>query len=99
MPDKYFAVPKTAEGHLDLDYSTMREGISVSGYLAYCRLDQAAEVRESWTEITENEFNQVKSSVTLPPVPTEPTNAEIKENQLAIMSALADIYTIFAGGA
>lgn len=98
MSFKYYAIPKN-NGSLDMDYRHLREGVQVNENSVYCAVDADAEVKESWKEITEEDFNQAKAAIMPPPLPTEPTNAEIKELLLATMAGIADLYTtILSGG-
>lgn len=54
---KFFKVP-ILNGILDIDYKDMIEGISVGDNTAYVALHDDARVRESWEEVTEEEFRQ-----------------------------------------
>ncbi len=98
MSFKYYAIPKN-NGSLDMDYRYLRDGIDVNENIAYCAVDADVEAKESWSEITEEDFNQAKAAIILPPLSTEPTNAEIKELLLTTMAGIADLYTtILSGG-
>jgi len=84
-------------GELDIDYRFLSEGIQISETEAYVCLRPGYEVRETWQEITEEEFNQARPAIP-PPPPADPTLEEIKNNQLVIMEALADLYATMLGG-
>ena len=62
----YYIVPVNA-GRLDIDYTYLQEGIQTSASECYVMLREGAEVRASWQEITEEEFNSVKESLSSPP--------------------------------
>lgn len=69
--------------------------ISISPSEAICQIDDG-EILSDWIELSEEEFNQYiadyipSSSTSTEPV--QPSNAEIQENQLIIMDALATIF-------
>ena len=67
--------------------------ISISPTEAICQIDDG-EILSNWIELSEDEFNQYMAAY-IPPSSTElvqPSIAEIQENQLTIMEAIADLY-------
>jgi hypothetical protein len=69
----YYRVPIT-NGVLDIDYSTLIHAVTISDTEAYVLLSDHNK-RDSWIEITEEQFNAVK-----PPEPTpEPQVNEIDQ--------------------
>lgn len=67
--------------------------ISISPTEAICQIDDG-EILSNWIELSEEEYNQYMTAYT-PPSSTElvqPSIAEIQENQLIIMEAIADLY-------
>lgn len=55
----YFIVPIN-NGFLDIDYTDLIEGIQTSATECYVKLRDQAEPRETWTVITEAEFETIK---------------------------------------
>ena len=55
----FYIVPVT-DGKLDIDYRDLQEGVQTTADTCHVRLRDGAEVRESWTEITEADFVQAK---------------------------------------
>lgn len=55
-----FYIVLVENGKLDIDYRDLQEGVQTTADTCHVKLRDEAEVRESWTEITEAEFNQVK---------------------------------------
>ena len=47
-------------GVLDIDYRDLQEGVQTTAETCHVKLRDGAEVRESWTEITEADFVQAK---------------------------------------
>lgn len=93
---RYFIVP-IKDGLIDIDYSFLQEGVQSSSDHCYVSLREGFEVRESWQEITEEEFNMVKP---VNPVPTTPIALdELKTNQLILMDAIATLFETVIGGA
>lgn len=92
----YFRV-SVNNGELDIDYRYLIDGIQISETEAYVALRPGYEVRETWQEITAEEFNQVRPIAPAPPA-ADLTMEGIKNNQLVIMEALADIYVTMLGG-
>ena len=94
---RYFKLPLTAK--MDFTY-----GIPIEQHIMeterYCSFVYC-EPQEGWQEMTAEDFRQkIDRGADLEPEPeeaaqTQPTNAEIYENQLILMEALADLY---AGG-
>jgi hypothetical protein len=92
---KYFKIPNV-NGVLDIDYIDLLEGITISVTEAVVSLRDETEQRETWEIITEEEFNQYKPEApTSSSTPT--TMEELKENQLILMGAIADLYNDFMG--
>lgn len=71
--------------------------VSISPTEAICQIDDG-EILSNWIEISEEEYNQYMAAYTSPSstelVQPQPSNAEIQENQLIIMEAIADLYEI-----
>ena len=65
---RYYIVPVN-NGVLDIDYRDLQEGIHTNADTCHVRLRDGAEVRESWTEITEAEFLQAKVDMGLIEIP------------------------------
>lgn len=61
----FYKVP-TNNGILDIDYSFLIEGVQISTTECYVKLKNNALVRDSWQEVTEEEFNQIKESLLAP---------------------------------
>lgn len=93
----YYKVPIN-QGILDINYDNLVEGIAISETEAVVVLRDSSEQRETWTSITEEQFNLCRPQVPTPPFTPEITLEEIKENQLILMEALADIYETMIGG-
>lgn len=55
----FYIVP-VENGVLDIDYRDIQEGVQTTDHTCHVKLRDGAEVRESWTEIMEAEFIQVK---------------------------------------
>lgn len=55
----YYIVPVN-DGLLDIDYLYLQEGVQTSATECYVKLRDGAEPRETWQEITEEQFEQVK---------------------------------------
>lgn len=51
----FYIVPVT-NGVLDIDYDYLLEGIQTSENECYVKLREGVTARETWTEITEQEF-------------------------------------------
>ena len=58
-------------GVLDIDYRDLQEGVQTTAETCHVRLRDGAEVRASWTEITEAEFNQAEVDMRLIEAPEE----------------------------
>jgi len=87
------------DGVPQVGHRSVINAISISPTEAICQIDDG-EILSNWIEISEEEYNQYMAAYT-PPSSTElvqpqPSNAEIQENQLIIMEAIADLYEIIA---
>ena len=65
---RYYIVPVN-NGVLDIDYRDLQEGIHTNADTCHVRPRDGAEVRESWTEITEAGFLQAKVDMGLIEIP------------------------------
>lgn len=81
-------------GELDIDYVYLMEAIQVSDSECYVKMRDDAVRRDSWQEITEEEFEAVK-----PPIPepvlaetTDQKLARLEQDNLILMDALATVY-------
>ena len=91
----FFKIPNL-NGQLDIDYCDLLEGITISDTKAVVALKDEVEQREGWEVITEEQFNQYKPEISTPTsIPA--TIDELKENQLILMGAIADLYNDFMG--
>lgn len=61
----YFIVPVN-DGLLDIDYYYLIEGIQISATQCYVALREGFTVRDTWEEITEEQFNEVKALINEP---------------------------------
>lgn len=93
----FFLVPING-GLLDINYMDLEEGIQISETEAYVKLRPEGEMRLSWQAITEEQFNQAKPIVVPINESPIPTIQEIKENQLILMEAIADLFEAIKGG-
>ena len=62
----YYRVP-VVNGALDIDYSYLQEGLHFTQNECYVKLRDGAAPRLTWQEITEEEFNLAKESLSSPP--------------------------------
>lgn len=85
----YFSVPISPTGLLDIDYKYLDQGIVVSDAVAYVKLRQGYQARESWAAISEEEF-----AANLPPRPPEPQQSH--EQRIAQLEQVID--TLLTGG-
>jgi predicted small secreted protein len=81
---------------LDINNDVIIEAMAISKTKAVIKLNGIFEVKESWIEITEEQFNQYKLQEIVYPT-QEITMEELKENQLILMGAIADLYETIAG--
>ncbi len=58
----YYIVPVNS-GLLDIDYLYLQEGVQASATECYVKLRDGAELRSTWQEITEEQFEQAKASM------------------------------------
>ena len=95
----YFKIPMV-NGLLDIDYEDMLEGIMFSETESYVKVQDSATVRDSWAEITEEEFNTKKAAPyeIIPQKTTRQQIEELKQNQLILMDAIATLYETMNGG-
>lgn len=99
MNIKFYKVP-IVDTLLDIDYSELRQVLNMSAGEAYVALEREDEEapRGSWVEITTEEFRAIEDSIPKPIIVPEPTNAEIKQNQLIVMDAIATLFETMMGG-
>ena len=91
---RYFKVPVIG-GVLDIDYYHLEQGISISETEALVKLREGFKVRESWQEITEEEWLLVQPPApepTEPPETTEQKLTRLEAQNIILMDALADLY-------
>lgn len=95
-----FANVPVTNGEPDLDWTNPPlESYQLNDTDRYCMFKEGTQVLASWTVITESEYLAGMPTVeTQEPTP-QPTNAEIAENQLIIMDAIATLYETVTGGA
>lgn len=89
----YYKVPIN-NGELDIDYVYLMEAIQVSDSECYVKMRDEAVRRDSWQEITEEEFEAVKPPIP-EPVPAETVDqklARLEQDNLILMDALATVY-------
>jgi hypothetical protein len=77
----YFIVPVNS-GVLDIDYEYLQEGIQTSDTQAYVVLREGFEIRATWQEITEDQFDGARPVII--PNPPDPTLAD-KVDALGVM--------------
>ena len=65
-------------------------GISISAAEAVVQIE--GDLQEGWVEITQAEFEAIAPPNIEVVAPIEPTMAEIKENQLILMDAIATLF-------
>ncbi len=82
---------------LDINHDIIIEAMAISKTEAIVKLNDNSEPNESWIEITEEQFNQYKLQAIVYPT-QEITMEELKENQLILMGAIADLYETMIGG-
>ena len=63
---EYFVVPVN-DGVLDIDYAYLAEGVQNSETSCYVELRAGVPVRDTWHEITEEQFITVKTNMNEPP--------------------------------
>lgn len=95
----YFKVP-VINGEMDIPYEYMVQGIQVSNTEAYVALRPGFTERGSWTEVTEAEWIAIQPVIPTPAQPSiEQQLAEVKQNQLILMDAIATVFETISGGA
>lgn len=72
MTMKYYRVPVN-NGEFDIDYLYLVEGVGVSDTEAYVKLREGFDIRESWQEITELEWQAFKDSLLIAEPVTPPS--------------------------
>ncbi len=88
----YFKVP-IVNGEMDIPYEYLEQGVQISENEAYVKLREGYEVRESWMEITEEEWLVVQPVISGPPPETpEEKLARMEEQNLILMDALATTF-------
>ncbi|MBN6186396.1 hypothetical protein JQN58_05270 [Aneurinibacillus sp. BA2021] len=81
----FFNVP-IINGVLDIDYEDLLGAFVISDSMALVRLKEYATKRDSWVEITKEEFERHL------PKPNDPI-AQILSDQNAVMFGLMDVYS------
>ena len=94
---RYYKVPVIG-GVLDIDYYHLEQGISISETEALVKLREGFKVRESWQEITEEEWILAQPPVPEPIEPHEPTETieqkltRLEAQNIILMDALATTF-------
>lgn len=94
-----YAIVPVTNGEPDLDWANPPlESYQLNDTERFCIFKPGTQVLANWTIITEAEYLAgIPTVETHEPTP-QPTNAEIAENQLIIMDALATLYETVTGG-
>lgn len=90
----FFKIP-IINGALDMDYGFLQEAVQISDTEACARVREGAEIRESWLEITEEEWLAVQPIIPDPtpsPETTDQKLARLEEQNLILMDALATTF-------
>ncbi|OPX93980.1 MAG: hypothetical protein A4E53_00143 [Pelotomaculum sp. PtaB.Bin104] len=82
------------QGVLDINYEDMIEGIAISETEAVVMLRDNAEQRETWTLITEEQFNSYKPQAPIqePAQTLEERVTQLQSDNLILMDALATAF-------
>lgn len=89
----YYRVPAD-NGVLDIEYGDLMGAYQVAETEYHVMLRDTTKARGSWTEISQVDYDVDAPVLTPPPAVADP----VTENQLILMSALADIYEQMIGG-
>ena len=91
---RYFKVPVIG-GVLDIDYYHLEQGISISETEALVKLREGFKVRESWQEITEEEWilaQPPESGLAEPTETIEQKLTRLESQNIILMDALATTF-------
>lgn len=91
----YFLVPVINGGELDIDYEFLERAVQKNDTKCYVKLRPGFVVRESWQEITEEEWLLVQppeSGLAEPTETIEQKLTRLEAQNIILMDALADLY-------